>query len=263
MGQDYKKIYNLWWDFLKLSDRYDQYCKQNPQPGPTWSLENSFINEGYYDQVKVGTLPMSLFPTHHTFGNVFEMSFETFWRNKGQLIKKRFSTKDKPVEDLKRQYFEWTIDYEDICDARKQDPVYEDFKEFIFRRLSHETKIHLAINLMSPIGEITKAIKQSVNRDVQKKLSDIIRNAQWERCCQLCMPTPNLRISEVDRYLEVLKVFKRGLRGKFAYKEIFPNGDYDEDTDQRTVFYSDRRKGERILKNVEKGFFPGIYEKKS
>ena len=43
--------------------------------------------------------------------------------------------------------------------------------------------------------------------------------------------------------------------------DLYPDKDYD-DPDLRTAFFSDRRKGKRIIRNVEKGYFPGQYEKK-
>ena len=270
-----KEAYKLWWSFLKLSDNYKKYC-MNPPPQPRagkytvtlpflWDPELSkfYFKTKHNFDVKRGIFPESLFRTYRAFGDVHAVSFEFYWKHFEEFLKKNPPKKKKqPVREFEGKFMLWSFFYEMACKEGEKEPNFEEFKEYIFTCLKNKEERYLSIDLKFPIGEINNSIKHFVNKDVKKKLKDEMTNIQWRKCYYNCFPTPNLRVDEVNRYLKVLKVFKSGLKGKSAFKELNPNGDYD-DPDQRTAFYSDKRKAERILKNVEKGYFPGIYEKKS
>ena len=275
MEQKDKEAYKLWWEFLKLSDNYREFVENPPWkrkrlgPGPhtitiplKWDSESYkfYYETNFGSNFKKGVSPDSLIQTSYLFGNVHELSFEGFWKNLPGRRKKLSKHKKIPVSEFKSEFEFWSSIYEMDCKQKSKKPDFEDFKKLILNCLKNNEKRYLTIDLRCPIGEINNSIKQFVNKDIKKGIKDKITKDKWLKCYQLCFPTPNLRVDEVNRYLKVLKIFKSGLKGKSAFKELNPNGDYD-DPDQRTAFYSDKRKAERILKNVEKGYFPGIYEK--
>ena len=109
-------------------------------------------------------------------------------------------------------------------------------------------------------GEIIYDIKNLI---VEYKEKDHIKTRSKNNRvlrCQFRCPTPGYgkKKETIKRYLKILQLFyKKGLKGMAAYEripiEIVPS-EYE-----LPDMYNDLSKAQKILKNVEKGFFPGKY----
>ena len=98
MESNNKKAYKLWWEFLRLSDKYKKFYdfqmklktqwKSKPQKTHVhtiffeWDSESYkfFIKEPVEVNLKKGVFPEGLIQTCFIFGNVHELSFEVFWK---------------------------------------------------------------------------------------------------------------------------------------------------------------------------------------
>lgn len=269
-----KDTYQLWWDFLKLSDRYKDYCANPP---PLLKLEKLgfkyIVPHDNEASIKENILPGSITEVYLTFGNVHTDSFESFWKKRGKHLKKRKIGDGEPIENLKNRFELWFDMYKKICkigcmpngleslfgNINHKTESLDSFKSFVMHQLNDRKLSFLCVDLRYPIEEIKKSFGSIVNKKAQKEfVGIIISNENWVRCRNRT-PTPNLRFEDVERYLKVLRAYKiDGLRGSSAFKKVNPEKDYYEAP--KEAFHSDKRKAERILKNVEIGYFPGIYE---
>ena len=66
-----------------------------------------------------------------------------------------------------------------------------------------------------------------------------------------------LRIDELKRYLDIFD-----LRKKYSMKQIIEmKGKNSKDTNIVSIFHQDLKRAKKIIKNVEKGYFPGNYQR--
>jgi len=260
-----KEKYQLWWEYLKLSENYKEYCK-NPQVHREAMLKLKAAHPNLTEEEEKEGIQELLYGAHgipdvyETFGDAFNGSFEDFWRKKGKYLKKSLRLPRviiKNVEDVINgisSFYEFRRPI--------KDQSYSNFKKIIKESLSNSSNhLFLKIDLTFPVGEIVKEFKNILTTQKRNKEAISLKRAlKWSDCCNR-KPTPNLFYDEVKRYLEILKVYKVDrLKGKKAFKKVYPEGNY---SDQAKVseFHSDRRKAKRIVKNTEIGLFPGRYQK--
>lgn len=269
MAHTAKDEYQLWWEYLKLSDIYKKYCESNAfRKTADTAVESSTLRSGLTALLDFTTnVAESLFPadvagTYLVFGNVHKTQFDDWWESKGKLLMadKYDYQFQKGASDLTHSFKYWI----ETCDLLyfalyDRKPTLVEFQDHVLKVLQHSNFRYVAINLTKPLKEINDDFKKIVNRNEQKKIKNDKINRQWAECRNR-KPTPNLRFDEVKRYLEILKVYKiDGLKGAKAFNKIYPDNDYKQETGMRTVFFRDKRKAEKIAANVFKGYFPGTY----
>jgi len=263
MSKKEKEKYQVWWEYLKLSDDYKNYCskpfihrlkKAKIRNRPPKLVPPLYL----YIDVESGELPGDIFETYETFGDVHSSSFEDFWNKKGKFLKNDDKNSIHELRDSFPFLCSW---YETFhLKLNRQKKSWSSFKSYLEDTFTLEGgRLFLEIDIYKPIGKIKKEFDALLNSHLKKSNVAAYRKKTKWAICRNRVYTPNLRLDEVKRYLEVLKIYKiEGLRGKAAFKAVNPKGNYD-DSDEVSAFHSDRRKGKRIVKNVEKGFFPGKY----
>lgn len=260
MEPNQKDIYRLWWEYLKLSDDYKKYCispafrkqikkEEDAQRIFPWP---EFVVQLY----KTQSYAKDLTDTYESFGNVHTDLFDEFWERKGKDLKLYFPSS---ISNFSMTFELLCRNYEHL--DSKGRPNLKEFQKYVLDFLNNNKyMITLEILFAHPVNKIEADFKKLLNKKFKTIEVKVFGKAsQWFRCKNL-VPTPNVRMDEVKRYLEVLKVYKdHKLKGKEAFKKVIPDGKYSN-KNQRRAFFRDKEKGERILKNVEAGYFPGYYE---
>jgi hypothetical protein len=133
----------------------------------------------------------------------------------------------------------------------------DDFKNALRRFLSSD--IILTVCLVDPYENTDKtleAVKVLIN-ERRKKLSELGIDFSQLQGDQFECPTPNLRMDELKTYLKVFDLRQKGKKMADIAKELYPDRDANYILVREISRY--RQKAEKILANVENGFFPGKY----
>ena len=67
-----------------------------------------------------------------------------------------------------------------------------------------------------------------------------------------------IRYDELQRYLKIYDLKKTGMKWKDIFKKTYPDMTWDEQNTRRSI-HTEYEKAKKIIKNVEKGDFPGRY----
>jgi len=226
--------YHLWWEYLKRSekykefcDRFDRYCKNEQWPisSADWyllpdELRGKIINEKLPSDLKeskfIGLLS--------TFGNVYEGSFEK-WLN-------------------------WNMKQLDLDEERFQ-PV----------QVIDETSTSITLKI--------DCKRRFSNSELLKKCGDLIRIKRKEKTSfkyELFMraynsPTQSSGVTfeTLKRYLDVYDLHKEGKKiGEII--QMIGNDDQKENFDYpeyQRAFFRDIKNAKKIIQNAESGLFPG------
>jgi hypothetical protein len=279
MKPNNKDAYRLWWEFLKLSDDYREYCSLSPEKKlareiprgpepkrkPAEKKDAILIDKKQKDsrikKFKKGEFPKNFKPIYAIFGNVHQDLFDDFWEKKGKNLT---SSEDyQAIQRLSQVFLVHCINY---CECYSQrNPDFMEFWQYVLKHMTDDPySLYLHIDITKPVGEIKKEFNKIINQKVNsKKVKNARRVERW-LWRKNRIPTPNYnanRYDEIQRYLKVMQIYKMdGLRGKSAFSKFYPDIKYKDATTERYRFFADKKKGERIIKNVERGYFPGYYE---
>ncbi len=245
----------LWYGFLKLNKTYEQYCelvrKNKSLPKKFQVLDRTFLGFPRHPKTKK-ILWGHISVTYRIWGDIFSEPFSDFWVKRKHF----FFGPSVAVENLSDT---WKYELEVFRPGhynygRYKESDLDDFIRYLDSLSSSPERLVLNINLsfnrtkiIDQVGELIKAR--------QKKIEGLKHQKRRLRCRHSC-PTPNLSRDKVERYLKTIKVFRQGLKGEAAFNEMYPGGDWDT---ERSAFYADKRKGDNIVDNALKGFFPGNY----
>lgn len=260
-----KDIYRLWWEYLKLSEPYKMCCNSEDFRK---HMENIEIFRGgrgsldtlseYHEAVKASSLEIELEITYKTFGDVHHSTFEDFWEREGKHLAEL-------IPPAVLEYSDYADLFEELLKIKAKGEI-DNIKDFYrYLSLSHYEIRHLmvvCVDLQQLTGKIEKDFKELLTARLNDpQIKEARRTNNW-LVCKNILPTPNLRYDEVKRYLKVVQTFKiEGLRGIAAFKKLYPKEKIT--FSNYRLLYLDRQRGEKIIRNVEKGYFPGYYEKSS
>ena len=232
------EVYRLWWEYLKRSEKYKEFCKNYGELG------EDFFSASY--EVFLNYLIF--------FGNIFEKSFDDWCneprRRNGSLPGSRPVLDLRDKESYSSLYFKSLINWDsDSQSLPNQKQIWE--------IINHETQyIFLAVPVVGreDMKMIAKQIKRL--RDIYKKTTNVKEADNGLR--KFRMTSTRLTSNELKYYLKVYDYRKKGLSMAEVIKEMAP-GENCKDMDVQDKFYRFQRYAIKIIKNVEKGTFPGKY----
>jgi len=262
-----KNLYRLWWEYLKRSDRYKKYIEWEEKVEQDKQLSIPKELMSYHD---------SLWWTARSFGNVQKNKFSQWWKNEqaNKLpcpITLTFTTNSLPI-----------IDYREFID-RDIKKIYRTFKKEIGREpsineLTHNIKIYmndksserlyLLINFQfDTIDDITRLFHDFLKK---RKKECLTREKEMIfKGMRLETTTKKKHYEELQRYLAIYDEFKSGKAISEIAREIEDEKEDEGDDKPRPPKYyvpdtericrRDRAKAQKIIHNVEKGYFPGDY----
>ncbi|HUN55326.1 MAG TPA: hypothetical protein VMU29_09240 [Smithella sp.] len=232
------EVYRLWWEYLKRSEQYKEFCKNY-----------SNLGKDLYGPSHEVFLNYLIF-----FGNIFEKSFDD-WRNES-LRKNGGLPGSRPVLDLRdkesysRMYFKSLVNWDNNSQSLPNEKQ-------IWEIINYETQyIFLAVPVVGreDMKMIAKQIKRL--RDKYKKTTTVKEADKEIR--KFRMTSTRLISNELKYYLKVYDYRRKGLSMAEVIKEMAP-GENCKDMGVQDKFYRFQRYATKIIKNVEKGTFPGKY----
>ena len=271
-----KEVYRLWYEYLKESPDFIQACKKALEnekhmgERAAWFWGPGIPGGGAWPEAEMGY-------GVYAFGNIHVLDFEEWWEIKKKQLAEYDKRKKNPIEDYARSAGQ--VVFGIIGEFKRLTGREPDLDEFLAHYRNHLASfdhafLYLRINLRNAqnLELLKKAFGKIVN---QKKKDPIIkRNLQFGE--RWIYPSHPIRQDELERYLKVLKAFKQDLSWKqIAASEQFYHGRGFEDprkdpkyrgkldyTDSvKAAIFADRKNAKRIIKNPERGLFPGPYSR--
>lgn len=251
-----KYLYRLWWEYLKRSDRYKKYIEWEEKVEQDKQLSIPKELMSYHD---------SLWWTARSFGNVQKNKFSQWWKNEqaNKLpcpITLTFTTNSLPI-----------IDYREVID-RDIKKIYRKFKKEIGREpsineLTHNIKIYMNEESSEQLYLLIN-FQFNTTDDITRLFHDILKKRKKEcstrekemklKGMRLKTTTEKKHYEELQRYLAIYDACKSGKTISEIAREIEDKED-DIPGDTARICRRDRAKAQKIIHNVEKGYFPGDY----
>ena len=264
-----KRLYRLWYEYLKRSDDYREFCNF------TWERhkeKKSISIPEKFKRTDKGSHPF--LGIYTKFVDVFRFPFEEWWPWKKQRLDtvKRNAKKRKPVKDYMGgpATIEKNLDFciKHFQRVHDRDPSATELRDFFVQSLKDEEHrfLLLRVDLTYGITDIKKSFSDIICSDkVKKKISSAKKYCWW--LYRNSKPTGKPRIEDLQRYLDVYDMWKAKVDSRVpgdpsGWDEIIqhfePHRELNNESDRR-LYQSYKQKAEKIISNVEKGYFPGKY----
>jgi hypothetical protein len=241
-----KRTYELWFEFLLLSKNYKDFCEWKRTKGKKASYE---LPEKF-NKLDI-ILPFTI--GYHNFGDIYKVPFNKWWE-----IKKSFFLTRK----LSRSVVKFTVgtEIENAIESFKlaegRNPSLNEFKEYFIGLMDSPKRVILSVTLKR--AETVQDLGLQFDKLI-RRLEPKFRSNNWP--WEWKFPTTTKRLEEIQRYLDVYKLYC--LQGRSPSEIASQMKHYSEHVsssrEKRRMIQSDIRNAERIIRNVEKGIFPGKY----
>jgi len=226
-------ILELWIEYLRRSDKYKAYCEQvRHRQACKDNHPGMFINYSLFGDVYSRPLEDIL-----SSANDWNAFFTPIY-DYGELISDDI---DACIDHIKGKY--------------NRQPTAEEIKAFLVDRLSDPSALYLRIDLNDADGE---GIIANFSRRLMITHKDIFQQGKQRK--PFLHPSTRIRAEELRRYLRIYDYNRQGISMKDIIKKDAPSKDTSDIHVQR-AYYRDLENAEKIIRNVEKGIFPGDYSK--
>jgi hypothetical protein len=261
-----KEVLNLWWEYLKRSDIYKEYCvivRNNLDKGIRFNgikWPKKFKEEKGIEN----KLSQNMFYYHVTFGDVYLNTFNNWWR-------KRKITQGEEIEinnyrEIEIYDFEQDVNscIESFKSDKGREPTLQEFRDkFLFNKNTFFNNLYLRINLLTSdktenlVKHVSKIVKEQRRDPYIRELRSKINLEQFSSAR---VKETYFKPRELERYLEIYDLKeKEGLTMNGVIEKM---GKDSKDTDIRSIFHQDLKRAKKIIKNVESCRFPGDYQPK-
>lgn len=239
-----KKVYKLWWEYLKKSPNYKKLCISFQKNTTDLKLLNRFISNWKF------------------FGDVHGDTFERWWERNNSLIDRS----KRVVWNVSETFFQDSaevIGYIQALQLRRGEkarrPTADEFIKK-FATVNFPGYVYLKIATHSGKKreelekEIFKVIKEHKNSCHGGKWAEIYDALDTLRL-GLNGPVGVLKYERIDTLQEYLDAYEKGRPNIKNYKLGNDDPDYRKRNDQYIC-------ANRIITNVEEGLFPGEFRTK-
>ena len=237
-----KKVYSLWLEFLRLSKNYKDFCtwKREKEQNPSLELPPRLRKIVFIGPFNIG---------YSNFGDIFEIGFDDWWK-----IKRKFLLATKKGRSVSLFKIEMESAIEEFKLEERRDPSLNELKWIIARLVDAPKTVIISVTLTGP--ETVEDLSLQCARLIRRSRSKFKPYHRWP----WKYPTSTRRIEELQRYLEVYRLFLQGHRPFEIANQIKYYSDHESAPRERhRMIQSDTRKAERIIRNAEQGIFPGKY----
>jgi hypothetical protein len=251
-----REYYRLWFEYLRESDDYREFCDWGRQKrkNPNIKVPRKFRKD------KHGWAPRILF-TYFQFRNIYVATFDQWWDEyyHEHAENLRLWEKKNSIEDL-RDYLEkdikWGLDgINKLDDPELTKQRLANYLARCVTSTGHRSDKLLLI--VDPRANLTDVLEPRLRELVEK-----FRKEQSAR------KKSRTNFEDLENYLRIYRLWKRyvkekgpGQRGGWkkimAEMNISRGGDLEH---QRRYYQQCKQKAAKIIKNAEKGIFPGDYQ---
>jgi hypothetical protein len=268
--EDYFVFTNNYSDFCSISPLFSQHPLKDSLPSidimrKHAEIGGALLAGNFFDWAFFAGFPkeheiemlMNLF----VFGNIFKDPKQITLLRVLFLIAsrmRRYAYKFSDILDM-----DFKIRDRDQSFLDDSPPTIEEYK-MILKWLSSD--FFFSISLLNPYENKDKtieAIKKLIDERRSGLSSSDKRKFEILKSDQFLWPTGNIRVDELERYLKVYDLKRKGKTNKEVAKIIYPEYDLsDADLNATALRYVSRdlSKARKIIKNVEMGYFPGKYQ---
>lgn len=266
-GANDKLVYRLWWEFLKRSDDYREYCewqrekRKNPEtPPPEKLVQKGFDPEGHPFVFIYGLF----LDVHARKIRGRPYTFEVWWEKNEPFLS---GIHDRNGSESVRDYSSRAHDHiqsliKKTSDSQGREPSLAEFQTRFVRELQTgmPPRLYLEVDLteteagplVRQFNELLTSLRESPRIRFWKNFSD---DRTW--------PTSKLTLLELKRYILVYDLWKKGKSMPEIVMKVGTESQkkHYSDPNVHAVFREDLAKAKAIIKNVEQGAFPGFYGK--
>lgn len=278
---DCKKFLKLWWEYLRRSEKYKKFCEVEPSPiyqhGTKFELYSKEfqVEKLQPDGTKHIVVPM--FNVYINFRNIHSTNFNSWYANRIDPERRKRNT-----QGTKTISKEWYLNIPPkkrthTPNVKEYDPE-QDMGQYIGqfkKQQGREPTISEIIDRFRfikkhiPIRYLTVDLSGSDNtedmvREFAKYIKDYRRSFRELQSRRNLNPFLNgykeyyLRLDEIERYLKVYDLKKKGLSINAIIKKIEPKKDIT--TNIQHAYYQDITRAKKLIENTELGIFPGDYQ---
>ena len=286
---DQKEIYRLWFEYLKRSDDYKGFCEWwgRDQEGPSFVPKNPKDPSGWVEAINRCMRGSDTYDTEEytkiheygwhdifkTFFDVHKVDFGLWWEWYSEL-EKRKKSQNRPVENYPfysiREDFDYCI--EQLKEDKGREPTAYELRDYFMGMLSGRTHSHMNFYLKVDLRQKPKDIKEAFNKTLkspstQERIAIWQDEQAWMETYHDFKPTGKPRVGDLQKYLDVYDLWKEKVLNRkpgdpSGWDEIMqhfePGRTVDNDGDRR-VYLRYKQIAEKIIANVEEGYFPGKY----
>ncbi|MFH1139002.1 MAG: hypothetical protein V1816_23225 [Pseudomonadota bacterium] len=262
---DEKLIYRLWWEYLKRSDDYREYClwHRRRREDPSLPIPEKFQGPGGYMESHVFYYIFGIFLDVHADnyrGRPY--SFDVWWdRQKGILDALAKAPRTLTINnygETVQRHLQTAVEL--LKQNEGREPSFKDLEGFFAKFIKQAVPPKLFLEIDLTVKETGVLIRKINERILQEKQSPRIQH--WERFSDKTnWPGSKLKFSELRRFLIVYDLEKKGLKmAQIVQKVGTPSqkANYNDEA-IHSAYREDLAKARRIIKNVEEGSFPGFY----
>jgi hypothetical protein len=218
-----KEFYWLWWEYLRRSERYKDFCLKFGTPE---QISDPDLDYTFTDNGDVHRAPLNDFENWYQF----KMSQTQDEGHQKKAVQINY------LDDLMRKKFQEAVTH--LTEDLKREPTISEFQDFFFNDWR--------------MMDLSSFVVTPGLYDTGKEISDNVR--QWYK--GRATRKQNTGYDVLETYLQVYDLKRQGLSIKQIVKEkdLAGNAFINERIYQRYI-----AKAEAIIRNVEKNNFPGDY----
>ena len=207
-----------------------------------------------------------------SFLDVHRVNFEEWWENEKDNIDfdARWGKKAIKFPAISRYPIEMLID--DLITRFKIDndrePSANELKAMIVKlNEARQGEILISLNLAYKPAELKKEFNELLNSKYMKERMAQAKELRWLKYHKNKRPTGKPRLDDLQKYLDVYDMWKKKVQNReqgdpSGWDEIikhFEPGRTVANAGDRRVYLRYKQNAEKIISNVERGYFPGDY----
>jgi hypothetical protein len=238
-----KEKCHLWWEYLRRSEKYKVFCKSPIKK----AAKSEFLQ---------------LIGVNFLWGDVHKYPFEKWWGLRQEEIKMERGGVSLLREENLRIYLE--IALAEFTQKKKRKPTINQFIDSAAKFLVKSEKM---VFLEVFLG-FWKVSADTLIKDFEGVIKNLIAdgripakpptsNMDAEGIHISLIPTQPFFGTELKRYLQVYDLWIKRTKWREIAQVIHPKMEWNRSLERK--LYMDKENAQKIIRNVEKGIFPGKY----
>jgi len=254
--KDDEEGFRLRIDYLKQSKDYEDFCKwqRRLRRDPAIPIPEIFMDHSSLNRRGVQFyINFSVFGDIHASTFSFAKWYKSFRSNPNIKTESFITVKDYSTEIAK----DFDVCIANFKQTHHREPNLQEFKQSFLEMMAKTgllyTRTWACFDRNGILEDFNKLLNQWKKKPTVKKQKLTFKTGP------LTLSTNYLRWDELKRHLRIFNKFKTMSWKEIAETDESYSGHLPIETTRREI-YTDKKKAEAIIKNVEEGIFPGNYQ---